>query len=182
MNIPFFDLHRQYTEISDEIEKKVNAVMRSGQYIEGPATQELECNLTEYLNVKHVITCGNGTDALRIALQAVGVNYGDEVITTAFSFFATAEAIAQIGAIPVFADINPWDFNINAGEIRRKITDKTRAILPVHIFGMPADMQEINVLAQEYGIPVIEDACQAIGAEYHGKRAGTLGKAGCFSF
>lgn len=182
MKIPFFDLHRQYKEIIREIEESVSAVMRSGQYIEGPATQELERKLAGYINVKHVITCGNGTDALRIALQAVGVNPGDEVITTAFSFFATAEAIAQIGAIPVFVDINSWDFNVNAGEIRRKITDKTRAVLPVHIFGVPADMQEINEAAQEYGIPVIEDACQAIGAEYHGKRAGTLGKAGCFSF
>lgn len=182
MKIPFFDLKRQYAQIAGEVEAKVIEVMRSGQYIEGPATQELEQRLAEYINVKHVITCGNGTDALRIALRAAGVNPGDEVITTAFSFFATAEAVSQIGAIPVFADIGPQDFNIDVRDIRRKITNKTRAIVPVHIFGMPADMQEINELAREYGIPVIEDACQAIGARYHGKKAGALGMAGCFSF
>lgn len=182
MKIPFFDLHRQYAEIAGDIEESVNAVMCSGQYIEGPATQELEQRLAEYTGVKHVITCGNGTDALRIALQAAGVTCGDEVITTAFSFFATAEAIACLGAIPVFVDINPWDFNINAAEIKKKVTNKTKAILPVHIFGTPADMREIDEIALEYDIPVIEDACQAIGAEYRGKKTGALGNAGCFSF
>ena len=128
MKIPFFDLHRQYTKIAEEVEEKVKEVMRSGQYIEGPATHELERRLADYTGVKHVITCGNGTDALRIALQAVGVERGDEVLTTAFSFFATAEAIAQIGAIPVFVDINPWDFNIDVRELKKRITNKIRAI------------------------------------------------------
>lgn len=182
MKIPFFNLNRQYEELADKVEAKVREVMRSSQYVEGPAVKELEQKLAAYIGVKHVITCGNGTDALRIALQANGIGQGDEVITTAFSFFATAEAIAQIGATPVFADIRPDNFNIDVDDVRRKVTEKTAAILPVHIFGMPADMQELNELAETLGIPVIEDACQAIGAEYHGKKAGALGTMGCFSF
>lgn len=182
MSIPFFNLQRQYEKISAEVEQKVIDVMRSGQYIEGKATKELEKKLEEYLNVKHVITCGNGTDALRIALQAAGVKEGDEVITSAFSFFATAEAIAQIGAVPVFADINPKTLNIEVKSIEGKITCKTKAILPVHIFGLPADMEEINEIARINNIPVIEDACQAIGAEYKGRKTGNLGTIGCFSF
>lgn len=182
MKVPFFELTRQYATLKEIIEEKICEVMQSGQYIEGEAVKEFEREIGNYLGVKHVVTCGNGTDALRIALQAVGVSYGDEVITTTFSFFATAEAIAQIGAIPVFADIDVETFNINVEDVRKKITKKTKAILPVHIFGMPADMMELNELATQYGLPVIEDACQAIGAEYQGRRAGTLGKAGCFSF
>ncbi len=182
MNIPFFDLKRQYAKIADEVEEKVCDVMRSTQYIEGSATKELEEKLTHYIGTKHIITCGNGTDALRIALQANGVQRGDEVITTAFSFFATAEAIAQIGATPVFADIRADDFNIDVEDVEKKVTHKTAAILIVHIFGMPADMQKINALAKTLGIPVIEDACQAIGAEYYGQKTGALGTMGCFSF
>jgi dTDP-4-amino-4,6-dideoxygalactose transaminase len=182
MKIPFFDLKRQYGEIAEELEQKVLEVMRSGQYIEGYAVKELETQLAEYLGVKHVITCGNGTDSLRIALRAAGVSDGDEVITTAFSFFATAEAIAQAGAVPVFADIDAETLNISADSIKQKITPKTKAILPVHIFGLPADMDEINQLADEIHVPVIEDACQGIGATYKGKKTGNLGTIGCFSF
>lgn len=182
MKIPFFDLNRQYQTIAQETEQKVLDVMRSGMYIEGDATKHLENQLAKYLNVKHVITCANGTDSLRIALQAAGVTNGDEVITTSFSFFATAEAIAQVGAIPVFADINPDTFNIDINSIKQKITNKTKAILPVHIFGLPADMDEINELANELNISVIEDACQAIGADYKGRKTGSLGTVGCFSF
>lgn len=182
MNIPFFNLTRQYASLKSIVEEKVCKVMETTQYIEGSAVKEFERDMSCYLGVKHIITCGNGTDALRIALQAAGVNYGDEVITTAFSFFATAEAIAQIGAVPVFADINAADFNIDVEDIKRKITERTKAILPVHIFGMPADMEEVNDLALQYGIPVIEDACQAIGAEYRGSKTGNLGTLGCFSF
>ena len=144
MPIPFFNLSRQYSMVKDEVEKAVIEVMRSTQYIEGPAVKEFEKNIAEYVGVKHAITCGNGTDALRIALQAVGVKPGDEVITSSFSFFATPEAIAQIGAVPVFADIDKETFNIDAASIREKITEKTKAILPVHIFGTPADMDEIT--------------------------------------
>lgn len=182
MRVPFFDLKRQYEEIGPQAEKRVCEVMRSGQYVEGPAVKEFERSMAEYLSVKHVVTCGNGTDALRIALQAAGVGAGDEVITTAFSFFATAEAIAQIGAIPVFADIDKVTFNLDPQEAKRKITSKTKAILPVHIFGTPADMDELNQMVEEHGLAVIEDACQAIGASYRGKKTGNLGTVGCFSF
>lgn len=182
MTIPFFDLKRQYEEIADEVENTVIEVMRSTQYIEGMATKELEKKLADYIGVKHAITCGNGTDALQIALRAVGVKEGDEVITTAFSFFATPEAISQIGATPVFADINEKTLNIDCSCIERLITKKTKAILPVHIFGLPVDMDELNEIAERYGIPVVEDACQAIGSLYKGAKAGSLGKVGCFSF
>ncbi len=182
MKIPFFNLSRQYEEISEEVEKTVIEVMRSSAYIEGYAVKKLEADLCEYLGVKNVITCGNGTDALRIALQAVGVKAGNEVITTPFTFFATAEAISQTGATPVFVDIKKDSLNIDPELIREKITKRTKAILPVHIFGLPADMDEINAIGEEYGIPVIEDACQAIGASYKGKKTGNLGTIGCFSF
>jgi dTDP-4-amino-4,6-dideoxygalactose transaminase len=182
MKIPFFDLKRQYGEIAPEVEQKVLEVMRSGQYVEGAAVKELESQLAEYIGVKHVITCGNGTDSLRIALMAAGVSQNDEVITTSFSFFATAEAIAQVGAVPVFADIDMDTLNISVDSIKQKVTAKTKAILPVHIFGLPADMDEINKLAAEINVPVIEDSCQGIGASYKGKKAGNLGTIGCFSF
>lgn len=182
MKVPFFNLDRQYQVIGAEAEERVIEVMRSGQYIEGPAVKELEEKMSAYLGVKHVITCGNGTDSIRLALQACGVKPGDEVITTSFSFFATAEAIGEIGAIPVFADIDAKSFNIDAEDVKRKITKATKAILIVHIFGMPADMDELNEIGRVHNIPVIEDACQAIGAEYKGKKAGALGTMGCFSF
>ena len=182
MKIPFFDLKRQYEMVGKEAEAEVVKVMQSTAYVEGAVVRELEKKLSEYIGCKHVITCGNGTDALRIALQAVGVGQGDEVITSAFSFFATAEAIAQTGARPVFADIDEKTLNISPKSIRQKLTEKTKAILPVHIFGVPADMDQINAIAAERNIPVIEDACQAIGAVYKGKKAGALGTLGCFSF
>lgn len=182
MKIPFFDLTRQYSELKEEVEARVCEVMGTGQYIEGSAVKEFETSMGEYLGVRHVITCGNGTDALRIALQASGVKAGDQVITTAFSFFATAEAIAQTGAVPVFADIDRNTLNLDVTDVKKKLTKDTKAILPFHIFGLPADMDELNELADRHGIPVIEDACQAIGAEYHGKKTGGLGTAGCFSF
>ncbi|MBR2401337.1 MAG: DegT/DnrJ/EryC1/StrS family aminotransferase [Lachnospiraceae bacterium] len=182
MKVPFFDVKRQYEIIKEDVEEAVVAVMRSGQYIEGPAVKELEKEMASYLGVKHVISCANGTDSLCIALKACGVRPGDEVITTAFSFFATAEAISGVGAVPVFADIDEKNFNIDVKDVERKITKATKAILPVHIFGTPADMDELNALGEKYNLPVIEDACQAIGAEYKGKKAGALGTIGCFSF
>ncbi len=182
MSIPFFDLKRQYEGISKEVEEAVVSVMRSAMYIGGNKVTELEDKLANYIGVKHAISCGNGTNALFIALKAVGVKPGDEVITTAFSFFATAEAISQAGAIPVFADIEENTLNIDPKDVEKKITTKTKAILPVHIFGLPADMDKINEIANKRDIPVIEDACQAIGSEYKGKKAGNLGTLGCFSF
>lgn len=182
MNVHFFDIKRQYRGIVSEVEEAVVAVMRSGEYIGGEKVAEFEKQLAEYIAVKHAISCGNGTDALFIALKAAGVKQGDEVITTPFSFFATAEAISQVGATPIFVDIKEDSLNIDPERIRDGITEKTKAILPVHIFGLPADMDEINAMAAERDIPVIEDACQAIGAEYKGKKTGNLGSLGCFSF
>jgi len=182
MKIPFFNLDRQYSALQDELETQVCQTMRECRFIEGPQVKQFEASLAEKLNVKHAISCGNGTDALRIALRACGVKAGDEVITTPFTFFASAEAIAAVGATPVFVDIDPVTLNLNPALIEAAITAKTTAILPVDIFGLPVEMDEINRIAKKHHLRVIEDACQAIGASYHGKMAGTLGDAGCFSF
>lgn len=182
MNIPFFDLKRQYAEIRSEIEPAVLNVLSSCGYIGGKTVSGFEQQMSSYLNVKHTITCGNGTDALVLALRACGVQAGDEVITTPFSFFATAEAIASIGAKPVFADILPEDFTLNPEEIESKITPSTRAILPVHLFGAPCRMDEIMGIARKHGLKVIEDAAQAIGCEYKGRKVGSTADLSCFSF
>lgn len=182
MKIPFFDLKRQYDVWKDELESAVTDVLGSTQYINGPATKQFEEAFAAYIGSRYAVSCGNGTDALRIALQACGVGRGDEVITTPFSFFATAEAIAEIGAVPVFADIDEQTLNLSPESVRDKLTDRTRAILPVHIFGNPAEMDALLAIAETKGIPVIEDACQAAGASYHGRKAGSIGTVGCFSF
>lgn len=182
MKVDFLNLKRQYADIAPELENAVIECLRSGTYIEGPQVKEFEKKMLEYLGVSHVITCGNGTDALELALKACGIGSGDEVITTAFSFFATSEAIAAVGAVPVFVDVKKEDYNIDPGKIESRITSKTKAILPVHIFGSPADMDAINGIAQKYNLIVIEDAAQAIGCTYHGRKAGSLGNVGCFSF
>ena len=182
MKISFFNLERQYQALQTEMEAQVLNTLRSCAFIEGPEVKTLEAELAEYLHVKHAITCGNGTDALQIALRACGVKAGDEVITSPFTFFASAEAIAAVGAIPVFVDIDPTTLNIDPTQIEAAITSKTSAIMPVDIFGVPAEMDAINAIAQKHGLRVIEDACQAIGSEYHGKKAGALTDAGCFSF
>lgn len=182
MNIPFFDLKRQYALVKDDVEEALLKVSESCAYVEGPAVKQFEEDMQEYLGVKHVITCNSGTDALEIALMACGVKPGDEVITSAFSFIATAEAISAIGAVPVFADVKESDYNIDPKSIREKVTRKTKAILPVHIFGSPADIDQINEIANEQGIKVIEDACQAIGSSIKGKKAGCLGDVAAFSF
>lgn len=182
MNIPLLNLKRQYTYLKDDIEKIISNILESGAYINGPYTKELENKLSKYLNVKHVIGIGNGTDALVIALEALGIKEGDEVITTPFTFFATAEAISVVGAKPVFVDVSLDDFNIDVNKIEKVITEKTKAIMPVHIFGTPADMDKINEIAKKYNLYVIEDACQAIGAKYRDKMVGGLGDVACFSF
>ncbi|ABP67387.1 Glutamine--scyllo-inositol transaminase [Caldicellulosiruptor saccharolyticus DSM 8903] len=180
--ISLIDLKRQYTMLSNEIREAITEVLQSGQYILGSKVAEFEKRCSEYLNVKHCIGVGNGTDALVIALESVGVGNGDEVITTPFTFFATAEAIVRVGAKPVFVDIDPLSYNINPEEIEKKVTPKTKAIIPVHIFGQVCDMDKILEIAKKYNLCVIEDACQAFGAEYNGKKAGTIGDVGCFSF
>ncbi|MBE6028688.1 MAG: DegT/DnrJ/EryC1/StrS family aminotransferase [Clostridiales bacterium] len=182
MNIPFFDLKRQYEGIKEDVEKAIVDVSRSCGYIEGKAVKDFEAEMAEYLDVKHVISCASGTDSLELALRACGVRAGDEVITTAFSFFATAEAISAIGAIPVFADVRETDYNIDPDSVEKLITEKTKAILPVHIFGSPYAGDEINQIAEKHGLVVIEDSCQAIGSAYKGKKAGTIGTASGFSF
>lgn len=182
MNIPFFDLKRQYENLQSEIEPAVTACLASCAYIGGPKVAALESALASYLDVRHAVSCGNGTDALKLALRAVGVKPGDEVVTTPFTFFATAEAIAAVGATPVFIDVHADDYNMDAAQIEKCLTPRTRAILPVHIFGSPLDMDAINAVAKRHGLKVVEDACQAIGAQYKGKRIGGLSDATCFSF
>lgn len=182
MNIPLLNLKRQYKYLKNDIEKVISEILESGAYINGPYTKKFEERLKEYLNVKHVIGVANGTDALVITLKSLGIKEGDEVITTPFTFFATAEAISMVGAKPVFVDVRLEDFNIDSEKIEIAITDKTKAIMPVHIFGTPADMEKINEIAQRYNLYVIEDACQAIGAKYKEKKVGSIGDVACFSF
>lgn len=180
--IPLLDLKQQYDSIKQELEPKLLEQMSSGQYIMGKTVKNLEERLEQYLNVKHAIAVGNGTDALVIALKALGIGYGDEVITTPFTFFATAESIVAVGAKPVFVDVLEDTFNIDPSKIEKEITSKCKAIMPVHLFGQPVMMDEIKSIAEKYNLYVIEDACQAIGASYKAKKAGALGDIGCFSF
>jgi len=182
MTIPFLDLKRQYKALMDEIEPVIIDVSRSGAYIGGNYVKDFEDNMKDYLDVKHIIPCANGTDALMVALRAGGINPGDEVITTPFTFFASAEAIAAVGAVPVFIDIRDSDYNINAGKIESAITKKTKAIVPVHIFGWPCDMDLINSIAKKHDLMVVEDAAQAIGSEINGIKIGNSDNLVCFSF
>lgn len=182
MNIPLLNLKKQYQYLKNDIEKVISEILESGAYINGPYTKKLEERLCKYLNVKHAIGVANGTDALVIVLKALGIKEGDEVITTPFTFFATAEAISVVGAKPVFVDVKLDDFNIDPEKIEAAITEKTKAIMPVHIFGTPAEMDTINEIAKKHNLYVIEDACQAIGAEYKGKMVGGIGDIACFSF
>ncbi|MCS7041729.1 MAG: DegT/DnrJ/EryC1/StrS family aminotransferase [Bryobacteraceae bacterium] len=182
--IPLLDLRAQYASIRSEVEDAVRRVLESQQCILGPDVAALEEEIAAYCGVKHAIGCGSGTDALLLALRALDIGPGDEVLTTPFTFFATAGAIANVGATPVFADIDPLTFNLDPGSALAalKRRPRIRAILPVHLYGLCADMDPFLAMAAERGIPVIEDAAQAIGAEYRGRRAGSIGTIGCFSF
>ncbi|MBR8823461.1 dTDP-3-amino-3,4,6-trideoxy-alpha-D-glucose transaminase [Fusobacterium necrophorum] len=182
MNIPLLNLKRQYRYLQKDIEQTLSEILTGGAYINGPYVKKLEKELTEYLDVKHVMGVANGTDALVIALEALGVGKGDEVITSPFTFFATAEAISAVGATPVFVDVKLSDFNIDETKIEAAITDKTKVIMPVHIFGTPAEMDKIMEIAKKYNLYVIEDACQAIGAKYKDKMVGSIADISCFSF
>lgn len=182
MRIPIIDLKAQYNSMAQQLSSVILEVMESANYIMGKNVTEFENGFSKYLDAKHSIAVGNGTDALVIALKALGVGPGDEVITSPFTFFATAESISAVGAKPVFTDVDPDTFNMDAAGIEEKITTKTKVILPVHIFGQPADMDEIIGLAKKYNLYVMEDACQAIGAEYKGRKVGAIGDAACFSF
>lgn len=182
MKVPFLDLKKQYQGIKADMEPLLLDIMENCCYIGGQYVSDFECSVEGYLGVRHALGCSNGTDALVLGLKACGVKPGDEVITTPFTFFATAEAVASIGAIPVFVDIRREDYTIDPDKIEKAVTDKTKAILPVHIFGAPCDMDRINEIAGKYNLKVIEDDAQAIGSEYKGRKAGTLGDVGCFSF
>lgn len=180
--IPMVDLKRQYEALKPEIDAAVQEVLASTQFILGPQVAGLEADVSRYLGVPYSLGVASGTDALLLALRAAGIRPGDEVITTPFTFIATAEVIALLQAIPVFADIDPVTFNIDPRKIKEKITKRTRAVIPVHLFGHPADMDPIMEIAGEFNLKVIEDCAQAFGAEYKGKRIGTIGDFGCFSF
>ena len=182
MQIPLINLKKQYESIKDEVDKAVSEVLSGAQYIMGTNVKEFEKEFSEYLGVNHSISVGNGTDALIIALKALGIGEGDEVITTPWTFFATAESISFVGATPVFADVRLDTFNIDPSKIEEKITPKTKAIMVVHIFGQPCDMDEINRIAKKYNLFVIEDAAQAVGSEYKGQKIGTLSDIATFSF
>ena len=182
MKVPFLDLKTQYQNIKSEVEPEIFNVLSSCSYIGGSYVKKFEEEVASYLGVKHAIGCSSGTAALVLALRACNVCPGDEVITTPFTFFATAEAISSIGAIPVFVDVKQDDYTIDPEQIESAITDKTKAILPVHIFGAVCDMDRIMEIARKHNLKVIEDDAQAIGSEYKGRKAGTLGDVGCFSF
>ncbi len=185
--IQMVDLHSQYEKIKPEIDQAIQDVIDSTAFINGPAVKSFQKDLEEYLGVKHVIPCGNGTDALQISMMALGLKPGDEVITADFTFVATVEVIALLGLTPVLVDVDPDSFNIKPEAVEKAITPRTKAIVPVHLFGQCADMDAIMGIARRYHLYVIEDACQAIGAEYRSKdgwikKAGTMGDIGCTSF
>ncbi|ENO76180.1 DegT/DnrJ/EryC1/StrS family aminotransferase [Thauera sp. 63] len=183
MSIPFIDLKAQYRALQPQIQARINAVLEHGQYIMGPEVRELEERLEAYTGAKHCITVASGTEALLISLMALGIGPGDEVITTPFTFVATAEVIVLLGAKPVFVDIEPDTCNIDANLIEAAITPRTKAIMPVSLYGQPADMDEINAIAARHGnIPVIEDAAQSFGAEYKERKSCNLSSIGCTSF
>lgn len=181
-SVPFIDLVAQYQTIRDEVREAVDRCFEMQHFILGDEVTQLEQEIAAYCDARYAVGCASGTDALILALLAVGVKPGDEVITSPFTFFASAGAIHRVGAIPVLVDIEPESFNICPEQVERAITSKTAAIMPVHIFGQCAEMDALWRLSAAHGIPIIEDAAQAIGAEYRGRRAGVLGSVGCFSF
>ncbi len=182
MKVPLLDLKAQYSTIRPEIEAAVKDVFESQQFIMGPKVKEFEAAAARYIGAPHAIGCASGTDAILLALMALGVGPGDEVITTPFTFFATGGCVARLGAKQVYCDIRPDTFNLNPDLLESLITPRTKAIIPVHLFGLVAEMDRINAIADAHGIPVVEDAAQAIGADSPWGRAGTLGAIGCFSF
>jgi dTDP-4-amino-4,6-dideoxygalactose transaminase len=182
VKVPLVDLKAQYHSIKEEIDQAVRGVIERGEYILGPEVRSFEEEIAAFIGVKYAVGVASGTDALHLAALAGGIKPGDEVITTPFTFIATAEVITNCGATPVFVDIEPKTYNIDPNKIESKITPKTRAILPVHLYGQPVNMNSIMELARKYNLKIIEDCAQALGTEYRGKRVGAIGDAGCLSF
>ncbi len=180
--ITLLNLKRQYEGIKEEIQDAITRVLDSSSYIMGEEVKKFEREMAEYCSVKYAIGVASGTDALLLALKALDIKPDDQVIVPTFTFFATAGVVSRLGAIPVFVDIDPVTYNINPAEIEKKITAQTKAIIPVHLYGQPAEMDQVNELANQYNLPVVEDACQAIGAEYKGIKVGNFGQAAAFSF
>ncbi|GKW13268.1 aminotransferase DegT [Pectobacterium carotovorum subsp. carotovorum] len=178
----FIDLKAQQLRIKNDVDKGIRNVLSHGNYILGPEVFELEEKLKEYVGAKYCITCANGTDALQIAQMALGVGPGDEVITPGFTYIATAETVALLGAKPVYVDVNPLTYNLDPNLLEAAITPKTKAIIPVSLYGQCADFDAINAIANKYGIPVIEDAAQSFGADYKGRKSGNLSTISCTSF
>lgn len=180
--IPFVDLSRQYTAIQAEVLPAIQRVIEQNAFVSGPAVEAFEADFAEYCGVRHCIGVNSGTSALHLALLACGIGAGDEVITVPMTFVATTWAISYVGARPVFVDVSPETCNMDVRQVERAITSRTRALLPVHLYGQMADMTPLVELCERYGLALIEDAAQAHGASYHGQRAGSVGRVGCFSF
>lgn len=180
--IPMLDIKAQHEPLKDEIKQALKEILDSGRFILGSNVENFERECASYITTQYAVGLGSGTDALYLSLRALDIKQGDEVITTPFTFIATAEAITYVGAVPVFADINRLTLNIDPAKLEEKITAKTKAIIVVHLFGQPADMQEIMDIAGRYGLKVIEDCAQAFGARYRGTPVGSIGDCGCFSF
>src|SRR4051794_30978460 len=180
--VPALDLKAQYQTIRDEIDRAIRSVVESQHFVLGPEVAALEAEVARYCDVPHAVGCASGSDALLLPLMALGIGPGDEVITTPYTFFATASAIWRTGARPVFVDIEPDTFNLDPARLQAAITARTKAVIPVHLYGQAAEMDAIHAVARSRGIPIIEDAAQAIGAKYRGRRAGGLGDAAAFSF
>ena len=179
---PFIDLKTQYAALREQIDARIKRVLEHGQYIMGPEVRDLEERLAEYTGSRHCVTCASGTDALLIALMALDLEPGDEVITTPFTFVATAEVIVLAGATPIFVDVEADTCNLDVRKLEAAVTSRTRAIMPVALYGQPSDMDEINAIAARHHIPVIEDAAQSFGATYKGRKSGNLSTIGCTSF
>ncbi|HEY4777489.1 MAG TPA: aminotransferase class I/II-fold pyridoxal phosphate-dependent enzyme, partial [Candidatus Acidoferrales bacterium] len=182
MKVPLLDLKSEYTELRDEVLAALDRVCQTSAFVQGEEVEAFEKEFAEFCGTKHCVALSSGTAALHLGLLALGVQPGDEVITTANTFLATAEAISYCGAQPILVDIDPATANIDANLIERAITRRTRAIVPVHLYGRPADMDAIRAIASRHGLRVLEDAAQAHGARYRGKRVGGLADAGAFSF
>lgn len=180
--VPLLDINRQNQPLREEILAAITEVVDTGAFLKGPAVRDLEAEVARYCGTEHAVGCASGTDAILVALMAMGIGPGDEVILPSFTFFATAGCVSRLGATPVFADIRPDTFNIDPEDVARRITPATKAIMPVHLFGQSADMAALQAIADEHGLPIVEDAAQGIGASYQGRPIGGLGKFGCISF